>query len=214
MDQFDFVVVNELYDESLLLLHMQLRLRIVDMLYLQSKNFSNPKVDVTPKVSARILELNQLDLDIHTYATARLKVTIAALEPTFSVMLERFQDLKREAEQKCLQFQARSLGSGDEKLPSRLKLQRTRCLEDVCRENLYCSIGSFAPTPQMLALWNRKSAHGNTPGQQQQKKKKKKNLAQQQCESSLLGDGYCDDENNRVECSYDAGDCQPQHGEL
>ena len=144
MDQFDFVVVNEMFDESVLLLHMQLRIRVIDMLYIQSKNFSNPELDMSPELETQLLQLNQRDLAISRYATARLQATIKELEPTFSVMLGRFRALKELAAETCKRFKSNKLGNGDEKLSTRLKLERQRCLESVCEANEFCSSGSFA----------------------------------------------------------------------
>ena len=144
MDQFDFVAVNELYDESVLLLHMQLRIRIVDMLFIPSKNFSNPSVDHSLDFPKHTLALNQRDLEISQYATARLRATIQLLEPVFSVMLQRYRDLKAEAAKSCSRFLSRVPGDGDEKMSSSLQKRRQNCLEDACVRNRFCTAGSFA----------------------------------------------------------------------
>ena len=198
MDQFDFVFVNERFDESLVLLHMQLRFRIVDMLYIPSKNFSNPSLELGENERARLLELNQRDLAISEYATARLKATIRLLEPTFSEMLHRFQELKQHAAVACQQFSSKRPGAGDESLSKRVSNLRQRCIEAVCAKNAFCRAGSFAPEVANAGYsLNRPS------------------LSLNKCLPEWYGDGSCDTENNNAECIFDGGDCEVgQHTDL
>ena len=185
VDQFDFVAVNEFFDESLLLLHMQLRIKIVDLLYLPSKNFSDPELPISAEIEQKILDLNPHDLEIHRYAVARLNATIQDLEPTFSVMLQRFRQLKEEALSSCREFDAQHVGHGDERMSFDQKRQRQMCLEHVCLQNQFCVHGSFAPFDDATTLG-----------------------AMSHCFLSLLGDGYCDEENDSAACDFDGGDCR------
>eukprot|EP00750_Incisomonas_marina_P001928 INCI11828.1.p1 GENE.INCI11828.1~~INCI11828.1.p1 ORF type:complete len:469 (-),score=62.55 INCI11828.1:1436-2842(-) len=197
VDQFDFVFVNERFDESLVLLHMQLRFRIVDMLYIQSKNFSNPPLELGEAELERLLELNQRDLAISEYATARLDATIDLLQPIFSEMLHRFRQLKRHAVDACQQFSSKRPGSGDESLSQRVHKQRQRCIEAVCSKNVYCRAGSLAPDLSRIGQT------GDRP-----------TISIPECVPEWYGDGSCDKENDRAECLFDGGDCTVQHQDL
>lgn len=177
---------------------MQLRFRIVDMLYIPSKNFSNPPLELGENERARLLELNQRDLAISEYATARLNATIQLLEPTFSEMLHRFQELKQHAAAACQQFSSKRPGAGDESLSKRVTKQRQRCIEAVCANNAFCRAGSFAPEVT-------NAGHSL----------ERPTLSSYECVPEWYGDGSCDTENDSAECTFDGGDCVvQQHKDL
>ena len=191
---------------------MQLRIRIVDMLYLQSKNYSNPPQPITPTLEARILELNPRDAAISKYAAARLKATMALLEPLFSVMLKRFRDLRERASTACRRFEPSAKGVGDDILAPGKRAARQRCLETVCAADVFCRAGSFARSEDEdgADIHDDDDSGGRsaTESATGPATTSTTTTVASLCHVDLVGDGFCDPENNHSDCWFDGGDCR------
>eukprot|EP00750_Incisomonas_marina_P020477 INCI4037.1.p1 GENE.INCI4037.1~~INCI4037.1.p1 ORF type:complete len:1327 (+),score=151.21 INCI4037.1:1629-5609(+) len=168
VDQFDMVLVcceGSTFDDSLLVLHLQLVIPVADMLYTISKRFPNCAASASNLSGQRrqrylalceqamatntvgdpvedIEKANPHDMEIYRYALGRLNATMQVLEPHFSRARERFRRIRLRSQSVCHRyFPTFEDGLGDEGGP--LLVQRQACLESFCASDSECTAGLF-----------------------------------------------------------------------
>ncbi len=81
LDSFFFVGIVEMFDESLIILKNKMNLGVSDLRYIRKNvTISKKKIVIDPKTKMRLMELNQIDIELYNYAKLQFEETIKKLD--------------------------------------------------------------------------------------------------------------------------------------
>ena len=101
-EEYDLVLMNEYYDESLILMKNVLCWDFEDILYLKQR-VRKARAPLNDETKANILSLNQADLGLYNHFNETLWRKISKVGPTFQEDLQIFREMKKTMQKACLQ---------------------------------------------------------------------------------------------------------------
>jgi len=101
-EEYDLVLINEYYDESLILMKNELCWDFEDILYLKQR-VRNASAPLNDEIKANILSLNQADLRLYDHFNETLWRKISKVGPKFHKDLQIFREMKKAVQEACLQ---------------------------------------------------------------------------------------------------------------
>ncbi|XP_071946746.1 galactosylceramide sulfotransferase-like [Antedon mediterranea] len=99
--EFDLVLMNEYFDESLILLRKLLCWQFKDMLYI-SKKIRNKRTMMSRQLREKIRAWNSADVTLYNYFNQTFWRKVSEYGDSFSADLEHFIELKKETTEKCI----------------------------------------------------------------------------------------------------------------
>ncbi|XP_033104537.1 galactose-3-O-sulfotransferase 2-like isoform X2 [Anneissia japonica] len=100
-NEFDFVMITEMFDESLLVLKKKLCWKFHDILYLR-RNQRSERISLNEKLRKKIAEWNSIDMKLYAHFKKRLQDHIDNYGPTFEADLAAFRSMISFVYEQCV----------------------------------------------------------------------------------------------------------------